>query len=64
MKTDKKCRLENCNAIAGDHMFYDSTLCKEHAYDDEIFRKYPKVKDASDIDLLLKVSYFEEDVDE
>ena len=34
---DKKiCRIENCNKEAGDHMLYDTTLCKDHAYDDEI----------------------------
>ena len=32
----KKCSKEGCEKEAGNHIFYDSTLCKEHAYDDEI----------------------------
>ncbi len=33
---NKKCSLEGCHQDAGSHLFYDSTLCKEHGYDDEV----------------------------
>lgn len=35
----KTCRMGNCDRVAGEHMFYDTTLCKEHAYDDELSRE-------------------------
>lgn len=35
---EKLCILEGCHAKAGVHMYYDTTLCEDHALDDEINR--------------------------
>lgn len=40
----KTCRMERCDKVAGEHMFYDTTLCKDHAYDDELNR-FPELSD-------------------
>ena len=32
----RRCAKEGCHKEAGNHMYYDTTLCEDHAYDDEI----------------------------
>jgi len=34
----KTCSKEGCTKEAEEHMFYDSTMCRECAYDDEVSR--------------------------
>jgi len=34
----KVCSKEGCNKEVEGHLYYDSTLCKECAYDDEVNR--------------------------
>jgi len=34
----KVCSKEGCTKEVKDHMYYDTTLCKECAYDDEVNR--------------------------
>jgi len=34
----KVCSDNECDKEVESHLFFDSTLCKEHAYDDEVNR--------------------------
>jgi len=34
----KECAVEDCHKEAGNHMYYDTTLCEDHALDDEVHR--------------------------
>ena len=38
----KVCLVEGCDKVAGEHMYYDTTLCDDHALDDECNRVVPK----------------------